>query len=70
MQLSHQETVVLSLVARGLTDREVARQLSVAVCTARKHRENIFDKLCVGRASALVGIYLCLAPAPTLRGGR
>ncbi|MNH27124.1 Bacterial regulatory protein, luxR family [compost metagenome] len=69
MPLSDRETVVLSLVARGLTDREVARQLSVALSTARKHRENILDKLKVGRSSALVGIYLCLGAVPTWKAG-
>lgn len=65
MRLSHQETVVLSLVVRGLTDREVAQQLSIALSTARKHREHIFEKLKVGKASALVAIALCLGAAPT-----
>ncbi|NER59076.1 helix-turn-helix transcriptional regulator [Pseudomonas sp. MAFF212428] len=70
MRLSHQETVVLSWVVRGLTDREVAQQLSIAFSTARKHRENILHKLKVGRASALVAIYLCLEAALTCRSGR
>lgn len=70
MRLSDRETEVLSWVARGLTDREVAHRLSINFSTARKHRENLLDKLKVGRASALVAIYLCLDPAPTLRPGR
>ncbi|MDN7142459.1 helix-turn-helix transcriptional regulator [Pseudomonas sp. JQ170] len=69
MRLSDRETEVLSWVARGLTDREVARRLSIALSTARKHRENVHAKLKVGRASALVARYLCLASAPTLRPG-
>lgn len=70
MRLSERETVVLSLVARGLTDREVAQHLSIAFSTARKHRENLLDKLNVGRASALVAIYLCLGMAQAWRMGR
>lgn len=69
MRLSDRETEVLSWVARGLTDREVAHRLSITFSTARKHRENLLDKLKVGRASALVAIYLCLGAAPTLRPG-
>ncbi|MBV6286210.1 LuxR C-terminal-related transcriptional regulator [Pseudomonas sp. MAFF 301350] len=65
--MSHQETVVLSLVVRGLTDREVAQQLSIAFSTARKHRENLLRKLEVGKASALVAIFLCLGTALTCR---
>ncbi|MFK0088030.1 response regulator transcription factor [Pseudomonas sp. NPDC090755] len=70
MRLSERETVVLSLVARGLTDREVAEQLSIAFSTARKHRENLLDKLKVGRASALVAIHLCLGMAQARKGRR
>ncbi len=69
MRLSDRESEVLSWVARGLTDREVAQRLSIALSTARKHRENLLAKLEVGRASALVARYLCLASAPTLRAG-
>jgi DNA-binding NarL/FixJ family response regulator len=70
MRLSERETVVLSLIARGLTDREVAHQLSIAFSTARKHRENLLDKLKVGRASALVAIYLCLGAIQPGNGRR
>ncbi|WP_165957340.1 response regulator transcription factor [Pseudomonas sp. H9] len=70
MRLSERETVVLSLIVRGMTDREIAQQLAIAFSTARKHRENLLYKLKVERASALVAIYLCLGSTPTCRAGK
>ncbi|WP_442107394.1 response regulator transcription factor [Pseudomonas sp. NUPR-001] len=70
MRLSDRETVVLSLIARGWTDRHIAEQLAIAFSTARKHRENLLAKLKVERASALVAIYLSLVAAPTWRAGK
>lgn len=70
MRLSDRETVVLSLIACGLTDRQIAEQLAIAFSTARKHRENLLAKLKVARASALVAVYLGLSTTPTWRAGK
>lgn len=52
--LSVREVEVLQLVARGLTDREVANQLIVSVLTVAAHLEHICAKLGVeGRAGAI-----------------
>jgi DNA-binding CsgD family transcriptional regulator len=43
--LTSRETEVLTLVARGLTNREIARHLVVSPGTVRTHLENVFEKL-------------------------
>ncbi|MEZ4835658.1 MAG: LuxR C-terminal-related transcriptional regulator [Caldilineaceae bacterium] len=52
--LSERELEVLRLVAAGLSDRQVAEKLVLAVGTVKKHLNNIYGKLGVGnRTSAL-----------------
>jgi LuxR family maltose regulon positive regulatory protein len=46
--LSKREIEVLRLVARGLSNREIAQALYVTVGTVKKHLNNIFGKLEVG----------------------
>jgi DNA-binding NarL/FixJ family response regulator len=54
-QLSDREREVLDLLARGLDNATIARQLSIAPKTARNHVSNIFTKLHVAdRAQAIV----------------
>ena len=43
-ELSRRETDVLVLVAKGLTNKEIAEQLSVSVHTVISHRKNIMHK--------------------------
>lgn len=43
--LTQRETDVLRLMARGLTDQEIARNLSITVRTVRFHASNILSKL-------------------------
>lgn len=51
--LTHRETQVLGLLARGLTTRQVARSLGVAVKTADRHVQNAYRKIGVSsRAGA------------------
>jgi DNA-binding NarL/FixJ family response regulator len=48
---------VLRLVARGLSNKEVARELELSQATVRKHLERIYRKLEVrGRAAAVARI--------------
>jgi len=55
--LSQREMEVLRLVARGLSNKEVARELELSQATVRKHLERIYRKLEVrGRAAAVARI--------------
>jgi DNA-binding NarL/FixJ family response regulator len=52
--LSHRETEVLHLLARGLLYKEIASQLSLSTGTVRQHIHNIYEKLHVqNRTEAL-----------------
>jgi DNA-binding NarL/FixJ family response regulator len=42
--LSPRQRQVLALVARGLTDRQIAQQLNISAPTVRSHLEAIFEK--------------------------
>jgi NarL family two-component system response regulator LiaR len=42
--LSERQREVLLLIADGLTDREISRQLSISLPTVRSHVEAIFQK--------------------------
>jgi DNA-binding NarL/FixJ family response regulator len=53
-ELTDREREVLDLVARGLTNAEIARRLVVSDKTVRNHVSNVFAKLHVaGRAEAV-----------------
>ncbi len=43
--LSARESEVLALVARGMSNRDIARQICVAPGTVKRHLHNIFSKL-------------------------
>jgi DNA-binding NarL/FixJ family response regulator len=47
--LTDRESAVLSMVARGQTDREIAQHLSISERTVRYHLHNMYRKLGVGR---------------------
>jgi LuxR family transcriptional regulator, maltose regulon positive regulatory protein len=47
--LSRQETVILGLVAQGMTNQEIADKLCVALTTVKTHNYNIYGKLGVNR---------------------
>ena len=52
--LTHRQRQILSLVAQGLSNKEIARQLNLSIATVKNHLHNIFSKLGVGgRAEAL-----------------
>ena len=50
--LTPRETEILTLVAAGLTNKEIAKQLVISAGTVRTHLENIFEKLDVHTRTA------------------
>ena len=52
--LSAREQEVLALMARGMTDREIARQLYISTSTAKNHGRSVMGKLgALNRAQAV-----------------
>ena len=51
--LSSREIEVLSLVAQGYMNKEIADRLNISITTVISHRKNIQDKLKVRSVSAL-----------------
>jgi two-component system, NarL family, nitrate/nitrite response regulator NarL len=65
--LSRRELQIASLIDRGLTNKQIARELGIEVATVKNHVHNICEKLCVhrrGEAAARVR-----AGLQTLPGG-
>jgi NarL family two-component system response regulator LiaR len=53
--LTERELEVLKLAAKGMSNHEIARQLSISVRTVQTHLANIFNKMSVGsRTEAVV----------------
>jgi DNA-binding NarL/FixJ family response regulator len=57
-QLSPRELEILALVAAGETDRDIAKQLFIAVATVYSHLERIRDKTGARRRAQLTRLYL------------
>ena len=52
--LSHRESEVLQLIGGGLTNKEIARELSLSVATVKHHVHSVLTKLQLpGRAQAM-----------------
>lgn len=62
MKISNRESTVFELIAKGLTDREIAEKLSISIATARKHRENVLGKFHFTKSAQLVVHYFRLHP--------
>jgi DNA-binding CsgD family transcriptional regulator len=58
--LTSRETQILSWVARGKTNREIAEHLWIAPSTVRKHLENVYGKLGVSTRTAAAARFLGL----------
>lgn len=57
-ELSRREIEVLTLIARGASNREAAAELFITVATVKTHLQHIFAKLDVGdRAQAVAAAY-------------
>jgi DNA-binding NarL/FixJ family response regulator len=52
--LSDREEEVLRLMSQGLTNKQIAKKLTVSVNTVKKHTQNIFTKLNVESRTAAV----------------
>jgi ATP/maltotriose-dependent transcriptional regulator MalT len=55
--LAPRERQVLALVARGLSNAQVADRIGVASATVKKHLENIYEKLGVSSRTAAALAY-------------
>lgn len=54
-QLTEREVEVLRLAAKGMSNRDISRELSISVRTVQTHLSNVFNKLGVGsRTEAVV----------------
>jgi two-component system, LuxR family, response regulator FixJ len=63
-QLSEREREVLGLIVAGLTNKEVARSLSLSPRTVETHRANIFGKLQAESLAQLIRHYAALVEEP------
>jgi DNA-binding NarL/FixJ family response regulator len=57
-QLSAQEQKVLTLIAKGLTNKEIAGHLGLSYKTVKNYVSNIFEKLEVSRRSQATAFFL------------
>jgi NarL family two-component system response regulator LiaR len=53
-QLTERELEVLKLAARGMTNRQIANELTLSIHTVQAHLSNIFGKLGVGSRTEAV----------------
>jgi DNA-binding NarL/FixJ family response regulator len=70
--LTHREQEVLSLVAQGATDKEIADALVISIHTVKTHMRNILSKLHLGHRheAALYALREGLIPSPSDRWSR
>ena len=62
-QLSRRERVMLEALSKGLTNRELAKELDISINTVKFHLSNLFEKLSVrNRAQAIAFFYSSRLP--------
>ncbi len=54
MELSKRELEILSLLAQGLSNAEIAAKMFISLSTVKTHNQNIFEKLDVKRRTQAV----------------
>lgn len=57
-QLTNRELATLKLLAKGLSDREVAEQLDISIATVKVHNRNLYRKLNVRNRAEAVRLML------------
>lgn len=57
-ELSEREMEILSLVAKGLANKQIGGKLNISFCTVRAHLSNIYEKLHVCCRAEAVAKYL------------
>lgn len=62
MRLSGRERDVLALAARGLTNGQIAAQLSLSIHGVKFHLASVFRKLGVDNRTAAAALYLSESP--------
>jgi DNA-binding CsgD family transcriptional regulator len=69
--LTRREQEILTAVGRGMSNKEIARQLAISSGTVRKHLENIFAKLGVHSRTAAIAttapVLPTVSPPPSWR---
>jgi LuxR family transcriptional regulator, maltose regulon positive regulatory protein len=65
--LSERESNVINLIARGQSNKEVARNLGISPETVKSHVKQIFTKLNVGKRAQAVSRVQILGLADTQR---
>ncbi len=66
VKLTHSESVILTLVGEGLTSKEMGAKLGITEATARKHRENIRNKLGLRNSAEMAAYAIRLEGTSTL----
>ncbi len=56
-QLSRKERVILESLSKGLTNRELAKELSISINTVKFHLSNMFEKLSVKNRAQAIAFY-------------
>ncbi len=62
--LTNRQAQLLDLVAEGLTNRQIAKRLTLSEGTVRRHLENIFERLGVNSRTAAAAYATKRRPAP------
>lgn len=56
-QLSRKERVILEALSKGLTNRELAKELTISTNTVKFHLSNLYDKLSVKNRAQAIAFY-------------